>query len=361
MNIIDLFAGAGGFSKAIIDAGAQVNTHYFSEIKPSAINNYLYNFPNSIPLGDITQISAASIQNKVDIITFGSPCQGLSMAGKGEGFNDPRSGLFLHAARLVAELRPSVFVWENVKGLITRKHRKDFWTALQILTNIGGYRLEFQCVDTGWILPQHRERIYLVGRLGADRQRKVFPITESDFGFVVQERKAQSEGERLRGYHSRANTLLERYYKDGSDNLIKIINGAHGGFKGSISDIAPTLNVCSTKSNVAVLRLREYSKGKSQGSRVYAIDGISPTLNNSSGGLGVQSPLIDLGDYDIRRLTPTECERLQGFPDGWTKFGIHPKTKQVYELSDTARYQLMGNAITKTMAETIFRKILTNQ
>lgn len=361
MNTIDLFSGAGGFAKAISDAGAQVGTHYFSEIKQSAINNYLYNFPNAIPLGDITQISAASIKNKIDIITFGSPCQGLSTAGKGEGFNDPRSGLFLHAARLVAELRPSVFVWENVKGLITRKHRKDFWKALQILANIGGYRLECQLLDTGWILPQHRERIYLVGRLGADRSAKIFPLTEGDFGAVIQERKAQSEGERLRGYHSRANTLLERYYKDGSDNLIKVINGAHGGFGGSIQSIAPTLNASSTKSNVAVLRLKEYTKGASQGSRVYSVDGISPTLNNSASGLGVQSPLIDLGDYDIRRLTPTECERLQGFPDSWTKYGINPKNGQVYELSDTARYQLMGNAITKTMAEVIFRKILTNQ
>lgn len=345
---LDLFAGSGGFSKAAKDAGYTIGAHYFSEIKPAAVHNYLYNFPDAKSLGSIEQINQERFDRPIDIICFGSPCQGLSTAGKNHGFADPRSGLFLHAARLVTELRPAVFVWENVKGLITRRHREDFWTALQILTHIGGYRLEWQCVDTGWILPQHRERIYLVGRLGEDRTSEIFPLTESDLGAVKKRSQLQSTGSELRGYDSRACTITANYHKGGKENLIKIINRAHGGFGGSIQDVVPALNVCSTRNNVAVC-----VPGKGQGQRVYQIDGGAPTLNANGGG-GVLSPYVSQ-DNNVRRLTPIECERLQGFPDNWTKYGI--RSKKVYELSDTARYQLMGNAITKTIAEVIFRKI----
>lgn len=345
MTLVDLFSGAGGFSKAAIDAGLPVTQHYFSEIKHSAINNYQYNFPHAKPLGDISKINASSI-GKADIVTFGSPCQGLSSAGKNLGFSDPRSGLFLHAAQLVAQLRPSIFIWENVKGLITRTHRADFWTALQILANIGGYTIEWQCVDTGWILPQHRERVYTVGYFGDGGKSQIFPLNEGDFGAIERATEAPSvrtltAGGNSGGLHSGMTLVAQK---------------ARGHFKGGITENAPTLNASSTKTNVAVLKLKEYSKDKGQGMRVYDIASQAPALSAGGGG-GVLSPYIDLSNYDIRRLTPVECERLQGFPDNWTKHGINPKNGQVYELSDTARYQLMGNAITKTMAEVIFRKL----
>jgi DNA (cytosine-5)-methyltransferase 1 len=344
MNIIDLFSGAGGFSKAMQQAGYTIKTHYFSEIKQRAIDNFRYNFPDAIALGDITTINPQNLKD-IDIITFGSPCQGLSSAGKNLGFSDPRSGLFLHAARLVAEIRPPVFVWENVKGLITRTHRKDFWKALQILAGIGDYTIECQLLDTRWVLPQHRERIYVIGRLRADRKPQIFPITESDCGTVERTAEAPTvrtlnAGGNSGGHHS---------------GITLIINQAHGNFKGSIStDTVPALNVTNTKTNVAVCQITDYTRGKAQGDRVYHINGVSPTLRAANGGS--LHTLIDLGDYDVRRLTPIECERLQGFPDNWTRYGINPKGK-VYELSDTARYQLMGNAITVTMAQIIFQKI----
>lgn len=343
MRMLDLFSGAGGFSKAAIDAGIEIGEHCFSEINRAAIHNYQYNFPKAQYLGDINNIDTESI-GRFDLATFGSPCQGLSLAGKGLGLADPRSALFLKAAQILSVVRPTVFIWENVRGLITRRHRKDFWRALQILANLGGYTLEWQCIDTRWLLPQHRERIYLVGRLGEQSGKEIFPLRESDFGALQRLPEAPviptiTAGGNSGGLHS---------------GMALIVQRARGFFGGQITDFAPTLNTSSTKTNVSVLMLKEYAKQKSQGYRVYDIQGIAPTLAASMGG-GVMPPMIDLSDYEIRRLTPVECERLQGFPDNWTKYGR--SGDKVYELSNTARYQLMGNAITKTMAEAIIRKI----
>ena len=142
MKIIDLFSGIGGFSLGFQRAGYQFTEHYFSEIDKSAIANYKNNFPHAINLGDITTIQPADIAG-ADIITFGSPCQDFSLAGKRKGLKGSKSSLIEYAITLIAQLRPSVFIWENVKGAFSSNAGADFWAILQTFANIGGYRLEF--------------------------------------------------------------------------------------------------------------------------------------------------------------------------------------------------------------------------
>ena len=177
MKIIDLFSGIGGFALGFQRAGYQFTEHYFSEKDKHAIANYKYNFPHAKYIGDITTLHGGDFRD-IDIITFGSPCQNFSTAGRRAGLKGAKSSLIQHAITLITDIRPSVFIWENVKGAFSSNAGADFWAILQALANIGGYRLEFQLLNTSWILPQNRERIYLIGHLAGRSIPGVFPIGE---------------------------------------------------------------------------------------------------------------------------------------------------------------------------------------
>ena len=177
MKIIDLFSGIGGFSLGFQRAGYQFTEHYFSEIDKHAIANYKQNFPNAKHIGDITTIHGRDFTD-IDIITFGSPCQNFSTSGRREGLKGNKSILIEYAIALIACVRPSVFIWENVKGAFSSNAGSDFWAIIKAFANIGGYRLEWQLLNTSWLLPQNRERIYLIGHLAGQSISGVFPIRE---------------------------------------------------------------------------------------------------------------------------------------------------------------------------------------
>ena len=175
MKIIDLFSGIGGFALGFQRAGYRFTEHYFSEIDKHAIANYKYNFPHAKYIGDITTLHGGDFTD-IDIITFGSPCQDFSLAGRRKGLKGSKSSLIEYAITLIANIRPSIFIWENVKGAFSSNAGADFWAILQAFTHIGGYRLEWQLLNTSWLLPQNRERIYLVGHLAGRSIPGVFPI-----------------------------------------------------------------------------------------------------------------------------------------------------------------------------------------
>ena len=141
MKIIELFSGIGGFTKGFEDAGYTIEEHYYSEIDKHAIANYKYNYPNAKYIGSVTDIRPGDFRG-IDIITFGSPCQDFSLAGKRKGLEGERSSLIEYAIRAITDIRPSVFIWENVKGAFSSNAGADFWAILQAFANIGNYRLE---------------------------------------------------------------------------------------------------------------------------------------------------------------------------------------------------------------------------
>lgn len=180
---LDLFSGIGGFAKGFQDAGLNIVKHYFSEIDKHAIAVYKNNFKNAQYAGDVRTISKRTITERPNIITFGFPCQDLSVAGKGKGLSGSRSGLFFEAARIIEELRPEVFIFENVKGLLSSNNGKDFETVLRTIADIGVYECEWQLVNTSWVLPQNRERVYFVGHLRGRSKPGIFPFRKSDKQF----------------------------------------------------------------------------------------------------------------------------------------------------------------------------------
>lgn len=178
--LLDLFSGIGGFPLGLERAGFNITKHYFSEVDKHAIANYRYNFKTAEYVGSVTDVRGSQLPERPNIITFGSPCQDFSLAGKRKGMDGERSSLISHAIRLITECRPDVFIWENVKGTFSSNHGADFWAIVQAFANIGGYRLEWQLLNTAWLLPQNRERIYLIGHLGNGSGRSVFPFGEDD-------------------------------------------------------------------------------------------------------------------------------------------------------------------------------------
>ena len=457
---LDLFSGIGGFHLGFEKAGFKVKS-YFSEIDKHAIAVYKHQFKDSEYVGSVTDIRGEQLP-KIDLITFGSPCQDFSLAGKRKGMGGERSSLVLEAIRLIDECRPSVFIWENVKGTFSSNNGADFAAILQAFANIGGYRLEWQLLNTSWVLPQNRERVYLVGYSTKPGRnwRGVFPIGEGagentklprqqarantlttrygndTNGSYVTERKqyAQKEIGDYRsdeGWRPRKDgncpTLAARAREDGSgqpllkekvqpyqDIEIGDIRYDEGGFRPRKNGIAPALVGSNSKSgtpNCSILKIKSATKkGYEEAQEGDSINLSNPNSETRRGRVGkgkaqtldtaanqavvqpvamkwerteegkrkrkenrdkdgkdytsfqdrkltpsdkpisntitsfVEKDAMIHDTYRIRRLTPIECERLQGFQDNHTEYGIYDG--EVKKVSNTQRYKQCGNAVT---------------
>ena len=397
---LDLFSGIGGFHLGFERAGYKVKT-FFSEIDKHAIAVYKHQFPKSTYVGSVTDVRGGDLP-RIDLITFGSPCQDFSLAGKRKGMEGDRSSLVLEAIRLIGECRPRVFIWENVKGTFSSNNGEDFAAILQAFTNIGGYRLEWQLLNTSWFLPQNRERIYLVGYSTEPKRnwRGVFPIPIST-----------GQNIKLQGHNPTTNTVLARYEAGANGSYIsegqrtpqvKQIGtslDSNGGTQPYQQDrvydaegLAPALN--QGKSDLIIKAgtwrthkdgegFREVQSGdcptiparaREDGSgqpviRIepnYSSKSLNETIQNSDLQQGEpkaldlynrkakdESPTLTephhnslrmFDGYKIRRLTPIECERLQGFPDDHTLYGNYDGEVKV--MSNTQRYKQCGNAVT---------------
>lgn len=327
INLLELFSGTGGFTKGFLDAGYTIKNHYFSEIDKHAIANYKYNFKKSIYYGSVTNVQGK--RGEANIITFGSPCQDFSLGGKRAGMEGQRSSLILEAIRLIGEIRPSVFIWENVKGTFSSNNGEDFWAIIAAFANIGGYRLEWQLLNTSWFLPQNRERIYLIGHFDGRSKPGVFPIGEDN--------RINNERQKVGKIYESTRTLTTRYAQDDSTGSFIQVK-----FKNK------NLNKTIEKNNLKKVEIKALDLYNQK-----AKD-ISPTLTEPH-----HNDLRLFDGYAIRRLTEIECERLQGFPDNWTKYGIYDG--EVKEVPKTQRYKMMGNAVTVKVVEEIAKKLKINK
>ena len=398
INLLDLFSGIGGFHLGLSQAGFKVNS-YYSEIDKYAIKTYNHNFKNSTYVGSVTDVQGAELP-RINAITFGSPCQDFSLAGKRKGMEGSRSSLILEAIRLIEECRPDFFIWENVKGTFSSNNRQDFAAILQAFTNIGGYRLEWQLLNTKWFLPQNRERIYLVGYAPNRSRGQVFPIGEifgKDDDKISLFGDTNKGGERGAIHNTNAimSCLSATDYKQ--PKQIKVKSATKKGYEIATTGDSVNLSQPNSKTrrgrvgkqqaqtletscNQAVIGYTRDKKGKVTS---YHEKDEANTLHSSSGGGGNTDQYITKkkitaialnrsktfgqaereGDAytirssepngvninkNIRRLTPIECERLQGFPDNWTL---------AEDNSDTQRYKMCGNAVTVDVVREVAKRI----
>ena len=367
MKHLDLFSGYGGFTISAQKLGWE--TIGFSEIDKYACSVLNYHYPNIKNYGDITKIKGEDLP-AVDIITGGSPCQDLSVAGKGAGLDGARSGLFFHFIRLIKEKQPTYFIWENVKGAFSSSKGWDFATV-QIEMEQAGYDVWWQLINAkDFGVPQNRERIFAIGIRKGGRREILFEQRESgqNINKIVDTMNMVAIPNSNGNVHS-----LDANYWKGSNNPkksrrsqvveVKAIKYGQNNpdRNGNTSEEMFTLK--SGDSHAGVL-VREATKTG------YAVategDSINLSVPNSKTrrgrvGRGVAQTLdtasnqATIQDMRIRRLTPLECERLMGLEDGWTAKGIIDG-KEV-DISDTQRYKMCGNGVVVNCVDYIYSLI----
>ena len=391
MTLGSFFDGIGGWLLAARHAG--VTPVWASEIEPFPCSVTARHFPAVEQLGDITQIDPDEIE-PVDIICAGSPCQDLSIAGKRKGLDGERSSLFKTAISIFHQIRertgrPRFFVWENVPGAFSSNKGLDFRAVLEEIgqteipmppngkwANAGMVELP-QCqiawrvLDAQyWGVPQRRRRIFLVADFAADGRCAGEILFEPEgmsgdtaTGEGAREGTARGTADcaRIAVYDIQHRDDVIRPVKDGkvptltarmgtgghnvpivnayciAGNTIdrKIENGGNG--KGVLAETAYTLNTIDRHAVAEIYGAKSYSEYER---------GKVAALRASGGNYGGGNETLALSYSIVRRLTPTECERLQGLDDGYTDGG-----------SDTTRYKALGNGMAQPCADYVIRRI----
>lgn len=317
-KFIDLFAGIGGMRIAMENLGGKCL--FSSEIDKFAQQTYQDNFDEH-PFGDIRNLKSTEIP-KHDLLLAGFPCQSFSIAGNRGGFEDTRGTLFFEAARIINKKRPSAFLLENVKGLKSHDRGKTLETILNTLRNdLDYYVPEPKVLNSRYFdVPQNRERIFIVGfRKDLKINKFEYPSEnkETNLGF-----KDVMEKEVVSTKYYLSNTYLETLRKH---------------------------------------KKRHEKKGNGFGYQIIEPTGIANAI--IVGGMGRERNLVidhRITDYtpvtnikgevnreDVRRMTPLEWKRLQGFPESFE-----------FPVSDTQAYKQLGNSVTVPVVQAIGEKMI---
>lgn len=298
------------------------------DAKASAVLDH--HWPAVKNLGDIHGIGKPPA---VDVLVGGFPCQSYSVAGKRGGLADDRGALWWEYHRLIAELRPSWVVGENVPGLLSSRGGEDFQTIIGSLTQLG-YGVAWAVLDAQYFgVAQRRRRVFIVGHSGGQPRPEILAFAEGLCGNPPPSRKT---GERT------APTLAARTRGGGWPGSDEAIDGAlafnwqaTGDWVNPRTGYTDALHAGQTPAVAFAQNTRDEVRD----------------LNDLAGAIAAE-PGMKQTTYvtrpSVRRLTPLECERLQGFPAGWTDIPGN---------SDTQRYRQLGNAVAVPVAEWLMRKI----
>lgn len=327
--------------------------------------------------------AGAGLPDSVDLLCGGFPCQDLSVAGRRAGLIDgARSSLFFEFARIADAFRPRWLLIENVPGLLSSNSGRDFAVVLSTLADLG-YGVAWRVLDSRHFgVPQRRRRVFVVGHLGADGAAPFLPFLEGGGGDSAEGGEAGAEpavaslsglgsggpddNDGQGGWLVTAPAIVSRYGKgtdsDATDTLITagtVRSHMRPGSNSCDSVVAAPLSHGSNPNSNAAGRWREDDenlvayplarRGRDGGSELEV--GEEGTYNALRAGNGGSSrlPQALIGNA-VRRLTPTECCRLQGFPDDWLGTPNEPP--------DSPRYAALGDAVTVNVAEWIGRRIL---
>lgn len=308
-TFIDLFAGIGGFRTALTKNGGICV--FSSEWDKNSQQTYFDNY-NEKPDGDITKIDAKDIP-KHDVICAGFPCQAFSVSGKRLGFDDTRGTLFRDIARIAKYHQPKVLFLENVKNLLRHDDGNTITVILNTLQEIGYTPFVKMLKSSDYNVPQARERIYIICF------RKDLGITEFDFPEPTASTRVVRD-------------ILEKEPVDSSLYINRSDIDLYGINKKVIDPRKP-------------LQIGKINKG-GQGERIYSIDSAGITLSAYGGGAASKTGAY-LIDGKVRKLTPRECARMQGYSD---EFKL-PDKKNI-------AFKQFGDSVSVPVLEAIMERII---
>ena len=418
MKFIDLFAGIGGFRSGLEKAGHQCIGYI--EWDKFARQSYeaIYDTDGEFTAHDIQEVKGEQLPN-AELWTFGSPCTNISIAGNRIGIRGGQSRMFFEVIRLLkerienTETLPSYLIMENVKNLLSSNQGRDFAEVIYQMDKVG-YDIEWNVFDSAEVVPQHRERIYIVGHLRKGCIRQVFPIQRQG-NDAAQSTKIKVRRRDLRKFNLEKSDVSNTLTTVQKDNLIGIVKTHKIKIVGNVSktghhsdDVMDEYGISKTITaqnaykhtpKVAVHQIGNIVQTKSFGSnpqtgRVYDTDGLSPTLNTMQGGNrqpqiivrpcltpermkkrqngrrfkenGEPAFTVTVTDRNgvmlkngdvvaIRKLTPRECWRLQGFSD--EQFDEAKRAG----VSNSQLYKQAGNAVTVPVVKAIGQKLKENE
>jgi len=407
-----LFSGVGGFDVGFERAGFRVA--WQCEIDRDAVSVLERHWPDVPRYGDIATVDPAELA-PVDVVIFGSPCQDFSVAGKRAGLDGARSSLFGEAIRIIRGLRPApaFCVWENVPGALSSAGGRDFGAVLDALAGAGALDICWRILDARWFgVPQRRRRLFVVADLGAERTAEVLfePQSSSRHSAARGEARQGAAGDAADGAgvavfpvaafggnrtsgplevatactahggpHGRLDFESETFVVansvtasaghhghssprgDGSDNLIAVAAPLTAG--GHPNSNAPGRHREDDENLVAFHMTQDPINGAESPSlgagseRGCATVAVAHALTVRHGatedGTGRGTPLAASPDgMAVRRLMPVECERLMGWRDDHTRYRADGA-----EISDGARYRMIGNGVVAPVAAWIARRM----
>lgn len=425
-KFISLFAGVGGFDLGMEQAGHECVAQV--EWDKNAAGVLKHRWPNVPLFCDVSKVSADDLPD-ADFITYGFPCQDLSVAGKREGLDGKRSGLFYEACRIIKQLAERairrggagggrfIAVAENVKGLLSSGDGYDFARCIRELHNIGASEVGWSVLDSQFFgVPQRRKRVFLVADFGGESTSEILAFSEGVSGHPAPSREAgkgtagdasESVGEGVHSNlidfdrHPEKYETTESSYKPGSAGHYIKEGPCYENHPGDsritdAGETCPTITKrCGTGGgNLPLIRQQKVVSWNGD-TTPKASEDVSVTLRSQQGGEGVGvAHAADLYNFTtndqtnqtlrggaaqckehygavikenltVRRLTPIECERLQGFPDNWTSEKMElilegnkwKATGKILKQADGPRYKAMGNAVTVNVAEWIGKQI----
>jgi DNA (cytosine-5)-methyltransferase 1 len=304
-TIGSLFAGIGGVCKGFEQAGFELS--WANEIDKYACMTYRSNFSHQLLEGDIHNIQACNL-SYVDVLTAGFPCQAFSIAGERKGFEDKRGNLFFEVMRIAKELRPKVIFLENVKNLLTHNKGETFKVITDTLLK-NNYSYVYMVLNSSEYgnLPQNRERIYIIA-------------VDKSIENALQEINVQKE--------SLTTTIKNLLNAEKQENKYYYDN----------SKYYDMLSSSVTKQDTVYQLRRIYVRENK--------NNLCPTLTANMGTGGHNVPLI-LDDFGIRKLTPRECLRFQGFNDNF----------KIPNIADSHIYKQAGNSVSVPVIYKIAKQI----
>lgn len=345
LKVGSLFAGIGGICKAFEDSGSDLV--WANEIDKNACITYRANFSHKLYEDDIHNLTKReNISNleDVDIITSGFPCQAFSIAGYQKGFDDPRGNLFFETAKIIDHIKPKAFLLENVRNLVVHDKGRTFEVIKDIIINKLNYSFIpfiINSMDYGDI-PQNRERIYIVGFRDEGKydnfngEMEYYNVkVEEEYREMVNSRK--KTGIKTLDFRVPIPIKLNRNIRD----LIDKKEQDNYYYYGEDSRYYEPLNESITSKDSIYQWRRTYVRENKSN--------VCPTLTANMGTGGHNVPIIK-DDYGMRKLTPRECFRFQGFDDNFI-------------LPDIARGQLYkqaGNSVTVTVVSRIAEEIINS-
>lgn len=374
LKLISLFSGIGAFEKALKNIGVDYELINYCEIDEFASKSYslIHDESEDKNLWDITKVDIEKLPKDIDLITHGSPCQSFSLAGKQNGADKgsgTSSSLMWNSVQIIEHCRPKYVIWENVKNVLSVKHKHNFEQYLDTLDKLGytNYYKVLNAKDFG--IPQNRERIFVVSILGGD----------DEFEFPTGEPLKINLFELLDEYvDSTYYISIDRFVQHNIKNIELIKEKRVGdfrydeGFRIRKNNILPTMTcrVGSSSLSIPLIFNKRIFDGYINNAKTKLNDtgiGYNP-CNREYAGLKEISPTLCARDYKdpkivkflnqgltIRKLTPKECWRLMGFDDNDIDICIDNG------ISNTQLYKQAGNSIVVPILESIFKILLKKE